>query len=607
MVFFAQQAVLHSVQNKNNLPSIAGAYALSELAYALWYAGNYPDAKETYFKALEKAEPLEDTLLLGTIYNGLAIVNRYEGDFRQAINYHSKAEALTKLLGDNDVLFSAIVDKAKAYEQLNILDSAYNYAQEALAMLFRKYGDKNVIGGGVHSNMGSIYSKQGKGKLAEEYFRRSFQLSTEVNELRLLARAYVEFAEHFDRNHQRDSAIFYASKGLIIDQQFGFLVQQLAASTLLTKLYSQENRIDSAFKYQQLMVKTKDSVFSREKINRLQSLEFEQQLRQNDLAAQRAAFRNKIQLYALLGFGLFFLTIALLLYRNNRQKQRSNTLLHQQKTVTEQEKIKVEEALMVLKATQAQLVQREKMASLGELTAGIAHEIQNPLNFVNNFSEINSELIDELKQEAQTGNTPGVIQLADELKENEQKIASHGKRADAIVKGMLQHSRTNTGDKEPTNINALVDEYVRLSYHGLRAKDKTFEAQLQTDFDPTMGKANVVPQDLGRVLLNLFNNAFYATAEKKKRLNGTYAPVVSVRTKRSGDQVEIQVQDNGTGIPKAALDKIFQPFFTTKPSGEGTGLGLSLSYDIITKGHGGELTVQSEEGEGATFVVRLPA
>jgi two-component system NtrC family sensor kinase len=302
----------------------------------------------------------------------------------------------------------------------------------------------------------------------------------------------------------------------------------------------------------------------------------------------------------LIGGLAIVLLAAFFLYHNNRIKQQANVRLQEQKQ-------KVEEAYTELKTTQAQLVQREKMASLGELTAGIVHEIQNPLNFVNNFSETNVELIEEALTELKAGNHNETFSILNDIKYNEQKITHHGKRADAIVKGMLQHSRVTTGDKELTDINALVNEYFRLSYHGLRVKEKEFTASLELDFDDGVGQANVVPQDLGRVLLNLFNNAFYATLEKKKHLDGCYEPVVKVCTKRTGDhQVAIQVHDNGTGIPRAALDKIFQPFFTTKPTGEGTGLGLSLSYDIITKGHGGEITLQSVEGEGATFVVQLP-
>ncbi len=258
-----------------------------------------------------------------------------------------------------------------------------------------------------------------------------------------------------------------------------------------------------------------------------------------------------------------------------------------------------------LKATQSQLIQSEKMASLGELTAGIAHEIQNPLNFVNNFSEVNKELIDEMQQEIDNGNLVDAKAISNDIKENEQKINHHGKRADAIVKGMLQHSRSSTGVKEPTNINALADEYLRLSYHGLRAKDKEFNVIMKTDFDESIGNINIIPQDIGRVLLNLFNNAFYAVNQQKSRNLISYEPTVSVRTKKSGNSVLITVSDNGSGIPQKIVDKIFQPFFTTKPTGQGTGLGLSLSYDIV-KAHGGEIKVESEEVEETSFTINLP-
>ena len=262
------------------------------------------------------------------------------------------------------------------------------------------------------------------------------------------------------------------------------------------------------------------------------------------------------------------------------------------------------------------------MASLGELTAGIAHEIQNPLNFINNFSEVNTELVEEMKTELKAGNNEAAILIAEDIAANEQKINHHGKRADSIVKGMLQHSRSSNGIKEPTNINTLADEYLRLAYHGLRAKDKSFNALMKTDFDESIESINIIPQDLGRVILNLITNAFYAVTEKKKNLasaeegteNSTtvYDPTVTVITKKlnstsgEGARVEIIVKDNGNGISRKVLDKIFQPFFTTKPTGEGTGLGLSMSYDIITKGHGGQLTVKTNEGEGSQFIITLP-
>ena len=277
----------------------------------------------------------------------------------------------------------------------------------------------------------------------------------------------------------------------------------------------------------------------------------------------------------------------------------------QKKTfAVEQANIEATRALIDLKAAQTQLIQAEKMASLGELTAGIAHEIQNPLNFVNNFSESTEELLQEIEEAMQAGHVDEAMVIVEEVKQNLQKILLHGKRADSIVKGMLQHSRKNDGQKLPTDINALVDEYLRLSYHGLRAKDKSFNASIQTRFDEKIGKIDIVPQDIGRVLLNLFNNAFYAVNEKQKKAPGEYAPTIQVMTRLDDHQVKIRVKDNGTGIPQGVMAKIFQPFFTTKPAGAGTGLGLSLSYDIV-KAHGGELKVKSIEGEETEFTIVL--
>jgi two-component system, NtrC family, sensor kinase len=287
-------------------------------------------------------------------------------------------------------------------------------------------------------------------------------------------------------------------------------------------------------------------------------------------------------------------------------KAKLEALVQERTQELTQQKEELQEALQALKQTQSQLIQKEKMASLGELTAGIAHEIQNPLNFVNNFSEVNEELIGEMVSELKSGNTKEALNVVEDIKANNLKIHHHGRRADAIVKNMLQHSRTSSGNKELTDINALADEYLRLSYHGLRAKDKTFNASLETDFDPGIDKINIIHQDIGRVLLNIFNNAFYAVNEKNKEQKPGYKPIVLVRTKKLNGKVEIRIRDNGGGIPKKVINKIFQPFYTTKPTGEGTGLGLSLSYDIVTKQHGGELKVETKEGEFSEFVILLP-
>jgi len=304
--------------------------------------------------------------------------------------------------------------------------------------------------------------------------------------------------------------------------------------------------------------------------------------------------------YVLL-FGIFAFTTDRTVRRSIKMRERERSRERELKQAKE-----IEKAYTELKATQTQLIQSEKMASLGELTAGIAHEIQNPLNFVNNFSEVNSELIAELKEEIEKGNIEEAKNIATNIDENEKKIIFHGKRADGIVKGMLQHSRSSSGVKEPTDINALADEYLRLAYHGLRAKDKSFNASMKTEFDESIGNINVVPQDMGRVILNLITNAFYAVTERKKEGEVGYEPTVTVSTHKNNNKIEIRVKDNGNGIPQKVLDKIFQPFFTTKPAGEGTGLGLSMSYDIVTKTHAGEIKVETKAGVGTEFIIIIP-
>lgn len=308
------------------------------------------------------------------------------------------------------------------------------------------------------------------------------------------------------------------------------------------------------------------------------------------LEEQRSFSRNDVSLLSLFG------PLAATAIENARLFNKTTRLLEE-----------AEHRTAELKSTQDQLVQQEKLASLGELTAGIAHEIQNPLNFVNNFSDINVELAEELKTALRSGDHEESLVIAEDIRQNEIKINHHGKRADSIVKGMLQHSRTETGEKQLADVNRLADEYLRLSYHGLRAKDGSFNVIIETHFDPAVGKLNVVIQDLGRVLLNLYNNAFYSIHKKKELVSKVYEPLITVSTEKTENEVMITVKDNGMGIPSKVIEKIFQPFFTTKPTGEGTGLGLSLSYDIITKGHGGQLEVHSAEGESAVFKITLPA
>jgi signal transduction histidine kinase len=378
-------------------------------------------------------------------------------------------------------------------------------------------------------------------------------------------------------------------------------IEKLRDYRLMASLYQEKNDFkNAAITYEDYLL-LQDSVLADQNRFRNNSFETEQQINEQELSITRLQNDNKISKLVrnfLIGIALLVITIAILLYYRYKNKQRDNQIL--QNTLHE------------LKATQQQLIQSEKMASLGELTAGIAHEIQNPLNFVNNFSEVNKELIEELKSEKSKAKGERDEKLEEELlndiKENSEKINHHGKRADAIVKGMLQHSRSSSGTKELTDINTLCDEYLRLAYHGLRAKDKSFNAKFETDFDLSVEKINIVPQDIGRVILNLINNAFYAVTEKAKgsmpNADG-YEPTIKVSTKKENGSVTIRVKDNANGIPDSIKEKIFQPFFTTKPTGQGTGLGLSLSYDIV-KAHGGEIKVETKENEGTEFSILLP-
>jgi two-component system, NtrC family, sensor kinase len=365
---------------------------------------------------------------------------------------------------------------------------------------------------------------------------------------------------------------------------------------LLASLYEKAGDHLKAKEVYKSFISLQDSITTDQSKYRTISFETEQQITDNEIAISKLESKNKLSAQSrnfTIGIAVLLLILAGSIYYRFQSKKKANAVL--ERTLTE------------LKSTQSQLIQSEKMASLGELTAGIAHEIQNPLNFVNNFSEVNSELISELVDEVDKGNTGGVKLIAADIRDNSYKINHHGKRADAIVKGMLQHSSSGSGKKEPTDINALADEYLRLAYHGLRAKDNSFNATMKTDFDPSIGNVNIVPQDIGRVILNLISNAFYAVNERLRQAqpDNTYEPTVEVSTKKTGNKIEVMVKDNGNGIPAKVLDKIFQPFFTTKPTGQGTGLGLSLSYDIV-KAHGGELKVETTEGEGSGFIITLP-
>ena len=388
--------------------------------------------------------------------------------------------------------------------------------------------------------------------------------------------------------------------------------KQLDRSQALSTAFAQEGNYAKAYQYYVQYTAYKDSLTAEATTRRLAALEYRQNLLRKEAQIQRLTKERLLraqgarrQQQFVLGLGACVAVlglVAFVLSRSNRARRRANAQLNEQKET-------LQTALADLQTAQNQLVQSEKMASLGELTAGIAHEIQNPLNFVNNFSEVSAELVDELLEHRQQPSPDPTLEaeLLTDVRQNLHKISQHGHRAAAIVRGMLEHARTSPGQKEPTDLNALLQEYGQLAYHSARAKDKAFQAQLTLALDPRLGPVAVVPQDLSRVLLNIFTNAFYAVQQKSRVAGPEYQPEVQVRTQRTAGQVCLQIRDNGLGIPEAIRQKIFQPFFTTKPSGEGTGLGLSLSYDIITKGHGGTLGLASAEGEYTEFTIKLPA
>jgi signal transduction histidine kinase len=502
----------------------------------------------------------------------------------------------------NDPAFPNLPDESKwpTYMQLaigyatqDILDSADYYAS-----FLKTYINKKLNPPGMLENscrvLGLIARKKKNYEEALGYYRIDMGNATGA-------------AQVYEELKQTDSAIYYAKIGLENAKRMNFPLDVITNSEILARLY-QESNPKLAYNYLRIRSAAKDTLYNSNRAKEMEERSLSKQKEQFQKETQVANFRNRIIQVALFALVAVFLISTLLFLRSNKIKQTANR--------------KLEKAYGDLKATQAQLIQSEKMASLGELTAGIAHEIQNPLNFVNNFSEVNRDLVHELKIEIARGNTAAAEAIAEDIIQNEDKINQHGKRADAIVKGMLQHSRTSSGQKEPTDINALCDEYLKLAYHGLRAKDKSFNAIIKTDFDSNIGKINVVPQEIGRVMLNLINNAFYAVNEKAKQQVASYEPRVVVSTKKNGDKVEIVVEDNGNGIPQKILDKIFQPFFTTKPTGQGTGLGLSLAYDIV-KAHGGAIKVETKEarpparagtdgddpvgrGKGTEFIIQLP-
>ncbi|HET9746024.1 MAG TPA: hypothetical protein VFP97_09940, partial [Chitinophagaceae bacterium] len=477
---------------------------LQSLFFAYNSRANFPQALNVTLENLKIAEKLrkERPTAMASVYFYLGVLNREMGNYDTAITQLRHSIWLWNRRGKKLVVesFPAHSHLALTYQKLKQLDSALWYATKGYELSMQPGSFRRYVFLGP-SILGYIYQELGNYKSAKDYTYLAVQQAAMYDNTFWLARNYNQLSYIFNKTNIIDSSIYYADLALRICQQHDFSEFAFEASSLLAKAFELKDIPDSTIKYMKIMLTAKDSVFSQSKIKEFQKSIFDEEQRKQEVQKKQEQYRDRIRMYALLSGIAFLLLLAFVLWRNVRLKQKA--------------KLRIEKAYDELKATQQQLIQSEKMASLGELTAGIAHEIQNPLNFVNNFSEVNDELLKELKTEAEKGNLEEVKAIANDIAFNSEKINHHGKRADAIVKGMLQHSRTSSGHKEPTDINALADEYLRLAYHGLRAKDKSFNSNIKTDFDSSIGKINVIPQDIGRVILNLINNAFYAVEEKK--------------------------------------------------------------------------------------------
>jgi len=554
-----------------------------------------PSIEKTIWRLSPGQSPGNARMLeLSRSYDLIGLLNAYTGNWsdniKNQLKNYREAEKYANASADSGQIASIIFHKGISYMNDGKLDSAITFIKKAQT-IFSDLKDPQMGRSMIY--LGETYERMGNFDLAASTMLQAMALLNETNDCVHRGLVCISLSRVYAKLKKIDSAMYYAKESLKIFEKRKDPAWKRDAYNLLASHFDQLGRTDSATVYLKLAKSLSDSLTVEERKNLLafQDVLVDEQAKLENLEKEKILTKNNIRTYSMISGLVILSLIGLILYRNNKKEKNA--------------KIVLEKTLKELKSMQSQLIQSEKMASLGELTAGVAHEIQNPLNFVNNFSEANSELIEEQREELEKGNVTAARALAHEIAENEKKIVHHGKRADAIVKGMLQHSRTSGGVPEPTNINALCDEYVRLAYHGLRAKDNTFNATINSESDSSLEKINVVPQEIGRVVLNLLTNAFYAVNERKQRDGKAYQPIVSIITKKVTDTVQIRIKDNGNGISQNIVDKIFQPFFTTKPTGQGTGLGLSLSYDIV-KAHGGEIKINTKEGEGAEFIISLP-
>lgn len=569
--------------------------------------GNLDQALEAYIKSAEAAKKASYASGEGTAYMAIADLYSISDNHTNSMLYYDKAIAILKQSDNQVLLGSAILNAGDEFLNHKNYKFALQYFNES-GKIFDK--ENYRIGKAYNlGNIGMVYANTGQNSLAEKNINEAIQLLEALNDFYPISVYLLSMADIYIEKGDKSTALRYAVRSLKLAQQYGLKQQISAANLTLSDIYDKAGDPGKSFTYYKSHIVYRDSVNNVKAVQKMADLRTDYEISQKqievDLLNQEKKNQRIILISLFIILGLLAALLSFIVYAY-LQKQKANSALQQQKEEINKKSSQLEHSLAVLRTTQAHLIQKEKMASLGELTAGIAHEIQNPLNFVNNFSELSAELVSELTEELDRGDTEEAKVLADNLGQNLQKITHHGRRASAIVRGMLEHSRSGTGEKRSIDLNALAKEYLKIAYQGLQAKDKAFTAELTTDFLANLGEVEVFPQELGRVLLNLYNNAFYAVQQKQKTAPPDYQPTVSVRTTQTNGQVEIRVGDNGMGISESIKAKIFQPFFTTKPTGEGTGLGLSLSYDIVTKGHQGSLLVESQEGKGTEFVIQLP-
>jgi signal transduction histidine kinase len=585
-VFFLEKARKMAIKyDKSELQALAtykiGIYKIR--------TGDILDGTAVLQELLAEAEKYNSSFMRALAIHGISKAYLFINDYDQALSFQRKSKSLLQSaegLNKHELWLEINLDLGETYLYSDQVDSASLILEPVFESISNNRWKKTYS-----IFMSELYIRQGKTDKGLTMAYENFSWANDNANQYGFAWACNSFARSFSYLGKPDSVIKYSI--LAVEAAKGSQNTLVNTQSLrrLTELYDSIDE-KQAYKYLKELIQLSEDLYGYDKVNELQKTVFKEQQKLRDAENLQKERENRTRMGVLIIGLLVLILVAIVLLRSNLLRKKTNQIL--------------QKALENLKAAQSQLIQSEKMASLGELTAGIAHEIQNPLNFVNNFAEVNSELIAEMKGELHNGNIEEARKVADNIDENEKKISYHGRRADGIVKSMLQHSRHNSGKKELTDLNALADEYLRLAYHGLRAKDKSFNAKFDAQLDPTLEKISVVPQEIGRVMLNLINNSFYSVSEKRATADDAYEPTVTVSTKMLDCKVEIRIEDNGDGMPEELKEKIFQPFFTTKPTGQGTGLGLSMSYDIITKVHGGQLSVESEPGEGATFIIVLP-